>query len=37
MAKTHHPIGLSETRTEKRERNGNDITFTVRREFCGVE
>ena len=25
MAKTHAPIGLSETKTEKRERNDEDI------------
>src|SRR5207237_7189225 len=37
MAKTHQPIGLSETRTEKRERNGKDITFSVRRKVCSVE
>src|SRR6266516_2889211 len=37
MAKTHRPIGLSEPRTERRERNGKDITFSVRRKFCCVE
>jgi hypothetical protein len=34
-AKMHQPIGLSGT--EKRERNGKDITFSVCRKFCGVE